>query len=307
MLIEVKTKPKSELISMSWDEVNEIQRILPGRHWKHPENQEKAAGYLDPKDMGSACGEPVRWYGAPDKATLFRRLSEGWPEGVDRLSEVELPLIEAKSVRRRRERGDQGDSIDMQSVYRGDLSRAWTRTRKRESSGIRSVSLLINLGASASVSADKLAWRGISALRVCEALTEAGYAVAIYGVEGGTGVEASGKTIDLVQFAEIKAADQPLDLDRLAALTIMPGYFRTTMFAGMALGCDHIGRPISSTLGRPDESRITEALAMQPSMPQRVFLQPKAVLSREKAVEWVAQVVAQIEADDAAEAGEGEE
>lgn len=296
MLVEVKNKGKgNSLTAILWDGVNEPRQVTESRNWTVKENGALAKSYFDPSGWGGAD-----WLGAANRAELFRRLSEGWAEGARRLSEVEVPDVEAKSVRRRKVRGDQGDWIDMQAVYRGDLSRAWTRTRKRETSAPRSVSVVINLGANCGVTAESLAWRGISALRLCESLTEAGYSVAIYGTVAGRGADISSK-VDSIQLVEIKAEDQPLDLDRLAALTIMPGWFRTSGFAGLVLGCDAVGAQACTGLGKPDESRVMEAIAMLP-VPQRVFLQPLKVLSRETANEWVAGAVKQIEADAANEA-----
>jgi hypothetical protein len=233
------------------------------------------------------------WYGAPDRATMDKRLAEGWPEGSERLLKIATRDINPTSIRRRRERADQGSEIDMQAVWRGDLSRAWTRTRRRTTGQARSITIVIDMGAHCGIKADALFWRGASALRLCQALTDAGYTVAIYGGCVGSGADTD-RTVDAVPMVEIKAEDQPLDLDKLAALTAMPGYFRTSLFSGIVYLCDRNGKEACTGLGRPKPALFAEAVALIPHIPQHAIIQDP-VLDAKSSEQWIDKVMAQIE------------
>lgn len=283
---------KGRLSAVLWDSVMEPTEVAKdaagwnttlGNHARAREYSTKGSSY---------DGRGQDWYGAPTFTELQRRLREGWPDGSRRLLEIASRDINPASIRRRRVRADQGDEVDMQAVWRGDMSRAWTRTRRQNRSGVRSVSIIVNLGASGSVSADRLFWRGASALKLASALTEAGYSVAIYGAASAKNSDENA-TMDDVQFVSIKDEDQPLDIDRLAALTAMPGYFRTSLFAGVLMSCDLRGKAASDGLGRPDDSLFAKAVAMLP-IPQTAFIQDP-VMDQRSAEAWIDRVLGQIE------------
>jgi hypothetical protein len=162
---------------------------------------------------------------------------------------------------------------------------------------VRSVSIIIDLGASAGTSSSELFWRGASALRLADQLVTAGYNVAIYGAATSIGA-ASSKSLNSVQFVEIKAEDSPFDIDKLAALTAMPGFFRTSLFAGIVYSADRIDDDVDYAFGSADlkGKHIPAAVKMLPSIPQSAIIQPYDVLTKERAEAWLAEAIQQIEA-----------
>lgn len=282
---------KAKSVATLFDSPAEVRRVVDAHQWAIEENGSRAKEYAS-RDQSGRDGES--WWGAPSAGQLFDRIEKGWPEGAQRLSDLSMPDIEAKSVRRRRERGDQGDSIDMQAVYRGDLSRAWTRTRRRESSAPRSITISMVLGASVGTTASQLAWRGVSALALTSRLIEAGYSVALYAHVTSQNILASENGTSAV-FVEVKAEDQPLDLDGLAALSIMPGFFRTSIFAEICRHADLLQKNAAGGLGQVKDELVAAAIKSLP-MPQTAIVQPKKVLDKDSAQAWVDAAIAQIEA-----------
>jgi hypothetical protein len=278
------------LTTIMWDSVMEPATIAQSSDWKRKKNGSKAAEYITKGEERDYKAQ--EWFGAPSFAEMQRRLSEGWPDGSQRLLEIATRDINPQSIRRRRERADQGAELDIHAVYRGDLSRAWTRTKRRAGSGVRSVSVVIDLGASCGVGADLLFWRGASALKLASALIESGYSVAIYGAASAKHADEGG-SMDAVQLVSIKDEDQPLDLDRLAALTAMPGYFRSSLFAGIIKACDLRNKQYDDALGRPAPDLIAKAVAAMP-IPQHAFIQ-KPVLSQAAAEKWIDEVLNSLE------------
>lgn len=277
------------LTTILWDSVMEPTESVQGE-WTKSTNKTRAAGYVT--TGGGERDDAQRWFGAPSFAELQRRLREGWPEGSERLLQIATRDINPQSIRRRRERADQGSELDIHAVYRGDLSRAWSRTRRRAGSGVRSVSIIIDLGASCGVTSDRLFWRGASALKLATALIESGYSVAIYGAASAKEADTDGR-VDAVQMVPIKDEDQPLDLDRLAALTAMPGYFRTSLFAGICKAADLRGKWVDDALGKPAPQNYAASVAALP-IPQHAFIQ-KPVLDQKSAEAWIDEVLNSLE------------
>lgn len=279
-------KKSTHRVAIMWDSVNEPEQ--------HADKLKLEANRLSAKKKaeGGSSEEPQRWYGAPSVAVLKERLTKGWADGAARLQKIATRDINPTSIRRRRTRGDQGDEVDMQAVWRGDLSRAWTRTRRQSRAGTnRTINLMVMLGDSASVSSDKLFWRGASVLKLADALVASGYNVGIIGAITSQGCGTS-KNVDMAQFVEIKATDQPLDLSALAALTAMPGWFRTAGFAGIVTAADIADDTPDWGLGRPMNDRAGEFASMLGI--ENVHIQTN-VNDQKQAEAWIDSILNKIE------------
>lgn len=274
-------------IALLWDSLTEPSAV--GKSLKREYNRKASSRYSEGRQQN---GTSEVWFGAPDVAELMRRLDKGWDAGAERLSEISVGEINPTSIRRRRFRSDQGDELDMQSVWRGDLSRAWSRTRREGRFGTRVINVMVNVGDNASAKAEALYWRGGSALRLADALTQAGYAVGIYAAEGGRDFCDHADSHEMAQFVEIKSPDSQLDLSLMAGLTAMPGWFRTQGFAGIVCAADMMGYDAAMGLGKSlhDLAPFAEMIGLQGEM---VF-QPK-INSKIKAEEWIAGALRQIE------------
>ena len=280
---------KSHKIAIMWDSVNEP--LTNASNLKLDENKTRVTEFAEGKRGDS---DKQSWFGAPSVQELQNRLTKGWPDGAERLQKIATREINPTSIRRRRTRGDQGDEVDMQAVWRGDLSRAWTRTRRMSRAGTnRTINLMVMLGDSASVSSDKLFWRGASVLKLADALVTSGYNV---GIIGGVTAKncANSKTVEMAQFVEIKSTDQPLDLSALAALTAMPGWFRTLGFAGIVTACDLVEDTQSYGLGQPMNERAGEFASMLGI--ENVFIQPN-INNVHDAEKWIDSILNKIEGE----------
>ena len=286
----LKHDPKGKFTAILWDSVAEPQALASNESaWKDKAHAAKAAENFTKQREDSA----QEWLGAPNVKELQNRLQNGWADGVKKIEQIATRELSAPaSVRRRRFKSDQGDELDMQAVWRGDLSRSWSRTRRANRVGSRSVTIVIDLCASAGVTSDRLFWRGASALRLAQLLTESGYSVALYGGFGGSRSDASGK-LTVGQLAEIKSQDSPLDMDKLAALTAMSGFFRTSLFAGIHFACDQYGQDTDWGLGKPSPEHIKAAVKLLP-VPQNVIIQ-KDVLNEKAANDWIDEALKQID------------
>jgi hypothetical protein len=272
------------MTTILWDSVTEPESTLKG-DWKLGNNKTSAEEHWKRKSDKD-------WLGVRSVAELRSVLTKGYPEGVAKLEKITVGDLPApQDIRRRRVRSDQGDELDMQAVYRGDLSRAWSRTKRQSRNSVRSVSIVIDLAGNANVTSDELFWRGAAGLRLAYELTEAGYSVAIYGAAGADEITTQGSN-NVCQFVEIKAEDSPLDMDRLASLTCLSGFFRTSLFTGIYFAADKLGLQASYGLGRSNNKLLAEGIKALP-IPQEAIIQT-AVKSKSSAEAWLKSVLEQI-------------
>jgi hypothetical protein len=272
------------MTTILWDSVTEPESTLKG-DWKLDNNKTSAEEHWKRKSDKD-------WLGVRSVSELRSVLTKGYPEGVAKLEKITVGDLPApQDIRRRRVRSDQGDELDMQAVYRGDLSRAWSRTKRQSRTSVRSVSIVIDLAGNANVTSDELFWRGAAGLRLASELTEAGYSVAIYGAAGAEEITTQGSN-NVCQFVEIKAEDSPLDMDRLASLTCLSGFFRTSLFTGIYFAADKLGLQASYGLGRSNNKLLAEGIKALP-IPQEAIIQT-AVKSKSSAEAWLKSVLEQI-------------
>jgi hypothetical protein len=150
---------------------------------------------------------------------------------------------------------------------------------------------VIDLAGNANVTSNELFWRGAAGLRLADELTTAGYSVAVYGAAGATNYTEEGSD-NVSQFVEIKAEDAPMDMDRLASLTCLSGFFRTSLFTGICFAADKIGKKVCSALGRSDNTLIAQGIKQLP-IPQEAIIQP-ALKNKDGAEAWLKSVLEQI-------------
>lgn len=275
---------KDNLTAILWDSVTEPEAMLK-TEWQVESNLKHATDVWNRK-----IGSGSDWLGVPTVPELRSVLTKGYPAGVKKLETITCgDLPEPQDIRRRRVRSDQGDELDMQAVYRGDLGRAWSRTKRQSRRSVRSVSIVIDLCGNASVTSDQLFWRGAAGLRLAEELTNAGYSVAIYGAAGMKRLHSYDEKFQMAQFVEIKAEDSPLDMDRLASLTCLAGFFRTAFFTGIIWAADKQGKSVDESLGRSVNEPLRDAIKMLP-IPQDAIIQPQ-VKNKAQAEDWLKSVL----------------
>lgn len=215
-----------------------------------------------------------------------------FPQGVERiealLSGIVVPA--PRSIRRRMTRGDHGDELDIQRVWQGDLDNAWTRAQRQVAMSPSRILIQSSIGCNANDDNARVAWRGVAAIALCDALTAAGYTVCLRAVYRGCLPSKSGTREGLVNYdVAIKNAADPLDVHKAACLIAS-----TLLFRGPVL--DLTPRlapfPISHGIGHTMKDREHEADASGFDM---AFTAGHAVANQQTAQAWLNHTLAAIE------------
>lgn len=176
-------------------------------------------------------------------------LAHGWPDGMERASELSRQLTPGKpqSRKRRRRRGPVGDDIDMDRVRAGNLDRAWTRTERQARAIPAVVHIIVDVSVPAAAATDTLFWRGAAAWQACQQLEQSGYSVRVT-------LAAPAILFDSEKTRTIVTADVKQSNQRIQPTTLMAGVAHPAIFRLYVLAALHMSgkNALPSTLGRPD-------------------------------------------------------
>lgn len=270
-----------------------------------PENADNSAGAaywrLDDQAEWMGFGADEMQNTTSVKLTI-KYIRDGWPRGLklyDELSEAMTDTPVPTSIRRRSRWTDQGDDLEMQRVYSGDLDRAWRRTQRAPARGPQRVRIVVDALAHGGVDADVMAWRGVAAVALCDALVAAGYMVEMLSAWNGYGYAGRQGQVDYRLAVVTKAFHAPVDIATLLATNALPAFFRALghLFQPLAARgpCGgspaYLVRPLDATEYASDDAYL--------------FVAPQSINSARAAREWVAGCIEDIEiARDPERAGE---
>lgn len=217
---------------------------------KHERNAERIASYLDGRNHD---GGEMHWYGINGGApAVLKALVNGYPEGEAKVeafhNEIVASLPRALGHHRAKRRGEFGDELDIHSVYRGALDKAWTSSVRRIRKGTGVLRLVIDIGGNAHTRADELQWRGVAGMSLAEVMSKAGYSVEIVAAQA-VGTPDRDNKINAIMSCVIKPRSSQVDKGLLAATVCLPGFFRVLGFASIVRNCDNAGLVADGGLG----------------------------------------------------------
>lgn len=168
-------------------------------------------------------------------AMYKQRMAEGWEGGAQLIDQLASAILvpPPADARRRLAWADQGDSLDIHRVYRGQLATAWQRPSRRTSVAPRTVRVVAMISGKSSDDHMAFAWRGAMVLRLCDILVQHGYSVEVVGACVAQNWLDHYSGASYVHTFPIKAATAPLDVAMLAAVLCQPGFVRYAMFRAM--------------------------------------------------------------------------
>ena len=176
-----------------------------------------------------------------DFEAVYRAAHEPWGEGIAALERMleeldDTPLPSPVSRRRRITfREDDGDQFDYDRARSGQP--CWRTTRRQNTRGPATVTVIIDVCASAGKSAESILWRGAAGIALARRLEEAGYRVELWAVAKSLDVWSSGRTFDTsgMTAVRLKAPSDPLDVATLVS-AVSGWCFRTLWFLAWCMG-----------------------------------------------------------------------
>jgi hypothetical protein len=239
------------------------------------------------------------WYGinlpADELLSLF---TDGWTDGVERLNKrasefaIEAPMSETTVTRPRMRYGEEGDSLDMQAVWMGDLEHAWLGMERRRMDDLKTrVHVFVDIGGHSGVKARELQWPGILAAAVTAKAMENNYDVKITGVNYNTDQYASSRQATF-QAITLKHYDAPMSLANVAPM-MLPAFFRAVGFRAFFGSAGK--RELSYGLGRThDISDDMARAAMGAELDDGTLIKIPKIRSKSAAIDCYKSIVKQL-------------
>jgi hypothetical protein len=238
------------------------------------------------------------WHGTEGGFSAVSNMVEftGYPEGGRRIAamtdSLQASLPPALGIKRKKRRADSGDEYDVHAAMRGAHDRAWVQSHKEIRHGLGIVRIIVDICSDGGTSADNLQWRGVAGTTLCTMLRQAGYSVemvAAMGTQNSFGRET------LLWTCVVNSRHGSTDIDSLAAVFALPGFFRTYGFAGVIRAADNARRDVHSGLGKS----VPVSNIYEPRGDCIEFIVPTDVLNEDKAREWINDSIALLQGNSA--------
>lgn len=233
-----------------------------------------------------------RWLGC-SVGEAEKRVAHGWADGakqvVSRLGDIEVPM--PVSVKRRLVRGEQGDELDIHSVYRGDLGHAWSARRRKHIRNPLSVRIVVQCNLLSETRFYELFWRGAAAVKLADLLTAAGYNVEILGTVASSTVQ--GYPSDFLLTFPLKEANAPLDVEMLAGVVCNAGFHRVFGFRAYGALTDLRHSPGDASSDKT--GRILSEMVEKDGHGAPSFITPYGIFNKDGAERWIRGMVQQLD------------
>lgn len=247
----------------------------------------------------------MEWLGLKEEAKpketshecITRLVRDGWHKGVNLMEEVskDISLPVPRTIRRTQRWTNSGDDIDMQKVWNGDIDNAWRNTYRDFRSGPQRVRILIDCIESGGADEKSMRWRGVAALKLTDALTEAGYSVQVESVMSTKDWSpGDNKEHKFVVRTIVKDYTQPADLLTLAATTAMPAFFRSLFHTWGSTVAKH--KRFSVGYQVPDKTPVEDFKDDFDAAP--VFMIEKSINTAAKATKRIAEILKEIDGEE---------
>lgn len=250
---EVTGGGKYRVITVWYDRCHDILEDNIARH-----NKNTSVG--DPVVSGGGMGG-YSWLGCANGQGVLKRVANGWPEGRAKaesmaeeldIPELKEPVASVIERKRKRRRGDFGNEVDIHRVNQGHCDTAWERIVKvNKTNQSKAVTLFINTGGLSEVQFDQSMWRAAATLAIYKLLSRAGRSVRVVVGSIAQDVYPSLGQHYATTAAVVKDFQEPLDIDKLAAMANI-GYHRVFNFRARLchskLRCsNYMGRTVGGT------------------------------------------------------------
>ncbi|MEL6107767.1 MAG: hypothetical protein AAFU85_17205 [Planctomycetota bacterium] len=203
----------------------------------------------------------VKFLGRNMSGDTRRKSQDAYEPGMKLLDEcrdeVRDMVPPAPKSRSRRARFDEfdGDDICLDRLRTG--APFWRTSRREETTGPQTVTVVVDLAASASRRAADVAWRGLAAILIAEQLEQSGIRVELWAAAMSEKTYENGDGCS--HAIKLKDASAPLDL--VAVVNATSGWFlRTFIFASSTVSAS--GSTIQPHYGIPFAPNVVTASAL---------------------------------------------
>jgi hypothetical protein len=197
-------------------------------------NETHSLWYNENAQHDKKCEYPS-WHGVASHDELEATLRSATYEPAIALMEKNIEHIPFLPTKKRSLVWDTfGDEIDLTKIYNG-LPDYWRTTQKRTRLGQPLITLNCQIGLNSRYSAEHYLWRGVAAMNFVAFAEASGYRVQVLGsiLNKKCYVNLVNNSQDNVQIVQIKAHNQPLNINALSCTLAFAGFDRHCLFQSL--------------------------------------------------------------------------
>tara|TARA_R110002020_G_scaffold265840_1_gene480630 strand:+ start:62 stop:919 length:858 start_codon:yes stop_codon:yes gene_type:complete len=196
--------------------------------------QKPATKGNDPHSSKPTTGPRSTWDMGADWDETLRLARDGWAKGLKRITDkrelLEIPESSDKSIQPQPIPAQAGDEVDVGLYLSGEPECMIEYQPEIIPSFGKVARIIVNLTSSCNVKAETYFQRGAAASLLVDALENCGIRCEVWGVFAYGGYGRRNNLINSHWWVPVKAADEPLEMDRLAFLLAHPATFRRLSF-----------------------------------------------------------------------------
>lgn len=275
------------MTTYTYDSISELLTAT-NQPYKNDKNKAFTAGNMGGGE-GWICGDRKS---ISTVAEATAELAKGtFDAGVERLETLaaKMDLPTPVSVRRRNQRGPEGDELCMDRMRQGDVDTMWTRCVRQTTVSPARVRIGVMISGSCILDSKKMAWRGVAALALSRVLDEAGYTSEVVACSRSK-LRLAGGALGDDEFVDvvIKSAGAPLDVHAAASMVAS-----SLLFRGIILrhSCVHSPKPLDG--GVSNTSSASEISLARNGFDVALMV-PNTVNNQKTAEAWVREHLATI-------------
>jgi hypothetical protein len=212
------------------DGLHDLRQTVMAPSFPHPNNRKRWQFWTGPMARGElppGSGGDDYFGGARSMDDVNALVTDGWPEGVERITALVPNLLDARPAvdRRAWQVARRGKRVRPQAVARGDFRRMWlARNPAGIRWGARTVAIVTPWGGHHAVGTDRMLCQAAAGIMVASALEDLGCTVGLYGVAPKWANSSEDHPCTTV--VTLKAPGEPMDVHRVVTVAAHPAVYR---------------------------------------------------------------------------------
>lgn len=163
---------------------------------------------------------PLIWYGGQTLAETSAMLKTGYTKGAKKAAElarqIEREMPDPVSRKRKLIWSDNGDEIDRDRIYSGQIEVAWRTTKRKPQRAPQVISIAVPWGDNCGTGNEEMFWPAAAAIALTDLLEKAGYSVDLRAISVGHHYDDGSHYTGLE--ITVKHPNEPLRPDAVAAV-----------------------------------------------------------------------------------------
>lgn len=168
-------------------------------------------------------GRGKYWLGVETLKEFLDTVGPGHQPTIDKIigleGEMRKVIQKTYAQKRKRQKDEFGDELDIHSVYAGNLKKAWTICRREKRKGKRKIAIYTEFGGNSNVDAEDMFWSPVAAIALSSLFIKSRYMVELNGCHVCDGLYLNESWPHYIT-VRLKDFSQPLSIPQISPVAL---------------------------------------------------------------------------------------